>query len=431
MNLHVLYSFPTRIGTTGIGTTAWHQVAALAALGAKVTLCCGSCERPIPRLHRLVETMRLGRVKIPYRLVGHDRAYRRHDHSVARLISRSSGEFNVFHGWPLGSLESLRAARRKGIPTILERPNAHTAAAYEIVAQEHRKLDLAVLPDNTHIYNRSRLEREEAEYDLADKLACPSEFVARTFRDRGFPEERIAMRPYGYDPALFSCGARHSNAQAAARPFTFLFVGRCEPRKGLHHALRAWHLSGVASDSRFVICGSFVTGYRERLGMLLNHPSIVEAGFVKDVHAAMGAADVLVLPSLEEGSALVTYEARACGCVLLVSDASGAPATHMLDGMVHPAGDVMALSQHVADVYRNRMLFERLRHESLQSINDCTWERSADRLKQIYEQMVVGVETKSAQDHILENTGVQRTHTCAPVAPISETPISVQAITES
>ena len=33
---------------------------------------------------------------------------------------------------------------------------------------------------------------------------------------------------------------------------------------------------------------------------------------------------VLVLPSIEEDSALVTYVARASGCVLLVSDAAGA-----------------------------------------------------------------------------------------------------------
>ena len=34
--MRVLLSFPTRIGTPGIGTTAWYQATSLARLGAEV-----------------------------------------------------------------------------------------------------------------------------------------------------------------------------------------------------------------------------------------------------------------------------------------------------------------------------------------------------------------------------------------------------------
>ena len=75
----------------------------------------------------------------------------------------------------------------------------------------------------------------------------------------------------------------------------------------------------------------------------------------------MRAADVLVLPSFEEGSALVTYEARAAGCVLAVSDRTGAPATHGHDALVHPAGDVAALQGHLGALHRDGALREALR----------------------------------------------------------------------
>ena len=89
--------------------------------------------------------------------------------------------------------------------------------------------------------------REEAEYALADRLACPSEFVARTFRERGFREEQLARHQYGFDPAVFTpaqasgAGGAETNGHQGLR---VAFVGRCEPRKGLHFALRAWIESG-------------------------------------------------------------------------------------------------------------------------------------------------------------------------------------------
>ena len=43
-----------------------------------------------------------------------------------------------------------------------------------------------------------------------------------------------------------------------------VFVGRCEPRKGLHYALEAWIESGAAERGTFTICGNFYPGYRRR-----------------------------------------------------------------------------------------------------------------------------------------------------------------------
>jgi hypothetical protein len=52
--------------------------------------------------------------------------------------------------------------------------------------------------------------------------------------------------------------------------------------------------------------------------------ALTGSGYLADVSGEMRNPDVLVLPSIEEDSALVTYDARASGCVLLVSDAAGA-----------------------------------------------------------------------------------------------------------
>jgi glycosyltransferase involved in cell wall biosynthesis len=162
-------------------------------------------------------------------------------------------------------------------------------------------------------------------------------------------------------------------------------MGRCEPRKGLHYALQAWIESGAAERGRFVVCGAFVPGYRERLGRWLEHPSVELRGFVTDPAAVMRESDVLVLPAVEEGSAVVTYEAQGAGCVLLVSDAAGARCVHMHNGLVHLARDVRQLTEHFRLLDRDRDLLARLRSETLAGREHLTWAAAARRLAEIYE----------------------------------------------
>ena len=53
--------------------------------------------------------------------------------------------------------------------------------------------------DLNNSYNAAVLEREEEEFALADRLLCPPAFVAQTFLDEGFPNEKLARHVYGYD----------------------------------------------------------------------------------------------------------------------------------------------------------------------------------------------------------------------------------------
>ena len=384
--MRILYSFPNRLGITGIGMTAWHQVNELTQLGHAVVVCCGSCERPIPGVSGLLETMRVCGLKVPYRVFGRDRVMAYHDRVVARLVRHRAGEFDVFHGWPLGSLETLMAARRLGLPSVLERPNAHTAYAYAVVSREHQALGVPVPARHTHRHDPVRLAREEAEYKLADQLACPSDFVKGTFLERGFPEWQVGRHHYGYDKGRFSASPEGSPRDGR---FTALFAGRCEPRKGLHYALRAWHRSGLSQHGRFLIAGQFIPGYLNCLSSLLDHPSIEVLGFVPDVESQMRRSDVFVLPSLEEGSALVTHEARACGCVLLVSDAAGADVRAGIDGFVHHAGDIETLAAQLRKLHDapNRLAEVRAAGRSVSAT--CSWREAGESLCRLYERAKV------------------------------------------
>jgi glycosyltransferase involved in cell wall biosynthesis len=403
-DIHVLYSFPLRFGTPGTGLTAWHQVTGLIRYGLDVTLYAASCQQPITAEHRLRETLRPAGLRIPIRPMGVANAARIHDALTAAALPglHRNHRVDILHAWPLGAERTLRTAARLGIKTVIERPNTHTAFAYRTVRQECDLIGFELPRSNSHRFNARRLRRENIEYRLADKILCPSDFVARTFIERGFPAGKLARHQYGYDPEEFSPPPKDTRRQQTA--LTLVFLGRCEPRKGLHYALDAWLRSKACEMGTFYIAGSFVPGYRKLLSVPLAHPSVTQNGYCDRPRELLRRAHALILPTVEEGSALVTYEARACGCVLLVSEAAGAQCTDCYDALVHKPRDVGTLSRQIDTLATNRDLFRKLQANSLAGLSRLTWNYAARRLVQIYENLLGDASATNTNPKLINTT---------------------------
>jgi glycosyltransferase involved in cell wall biosynthesis len=381
--VRVLYSFPHKLGAARICTTAWHQAKGISAAGADVTVLTGCINRTLPASVQVRTTLAWKKLRLPYKLLGSWRACALHDWLVARKLKNLAGKVDVIHLWPTAALRTIQVAKQFGIPTLLERPNAHTRFAYEVVQKECRRLGVSMPSHHEHAFNSAVLEREELEYQSADYLLCPSDFVARTFRSEGFSPYKLMRHQYGYDRELYypDPGSRSPEPDQGMK---VLFAGGCAPRKGLHYALDAWLQSSASRSGTFQIAGEFIPGYAELLSKQLSHPSVKILGHRHDLPELMRHSDVLVLPSIEEGSALATYEARGCGCVLLVSEASGAVCRDSENALVHPVGDVLALIRHLNLLDEDRARLRRMRAASLATLNEITWEAAGIRLVQIY-----------------------------------------------
>ena len=204
--VRVLYSFPHRLGAARICHTAWQQVNGLLNAGATVLVFPGSLSRELQAGAVIRPTLARGRFRIPYRVLGTERACALHDWIVSQRMKQLAGKIDIVHTWPLGSLRTLKTAARLGIPTVLERPNAHTRFAYEVVRKECEKLGVVLSPGHEHAYKPRVLAKEEAEYDAAFRLLCPSDFVVQTFLDQGFSRERLTRDQYGYDESVYHSG---------------------------------------------------------------------------------------------------------------------------------------------------------------------------------------------------------------------------------
>ncbi len=383
--IRVLYSFPNKLGADRICYSAWQQVNGLHAAGAEVLACPGSICRAVPEGVTLRPTLSRGKLRIPYKLLGGNRAYALHDFIVARRLEKLVGQIDIIHTWPRGARRTIEAATRLGIPTVLERSNAHTRYGFEVVQKECDRLGVRLPPGNESAYNEETLRIEEEEFRLADRLLCPSEFVVKTFLEKGFAREKLARHIYGFDDKTYFPAANYQPNKAGLK---MLFVGLCAVRKGVHYALEAWLKSPAHRDGTFTIAGEFLPDYAEKLAPMLSHPSVRVLGHRNDVAELVRNSDILTLPSVEEGFGLVCTEAMGSGSVPLVSDACTDVCQHMQNALVHNVGDVDTLARHITLLNDDRTLLQKLRSAGLRERNNLTWDAAGVKLLEAYRETI-------------------------------------------
>jgi glycosyltransferase involved in cell wall biosynthesis len=108
-------------------------------------------------------------------------------------------------------------------------------------------------------------------------------------------------------------------------------------------------------------------------------------GYVPSEHmpSLYKEAHLLIFPSLYEGFGFPVLEAMACGCPVLCSNASSIPEVGG-DAVVYfePSGK-RSLTNAIHKVSDNKTIREELRKQGLQRAQEFSWERSAEKLKQL------------------------------------------------
>ena len=171
-------------------------------------------------------------------------------------------------------------------------------------------------------------------------MLVPSDHIADRLTARGTPREKIRVIPYAADTRRFRPDAERGKRPPGA--CTFLFAGGVCQRKGIGYLLRAWR-AVRRPGWRLQLLGALP---REPgpLGRLLDGVECLGRVGHAEVAAVMARADVFVFPSLFEGSAVVTYEALACGLPSVVTPSAGSVVRDGEDGLLVAPAEVDALA---------------------------------------------------------------------------------------
>jgi alpha-maltose-1-phosphate synthase len=226
--------------------------------------------------------------------------------------ARRSDLFLFYNG---SGLRTCRSLRGSGVIRVVEVVNSHVLNQDSILREEHRAVKL----DYDGIYHREIATRLE-EYQEADWILCPSEFVRQSFVDRGFNPARLVKNPFGFErpgrPAA-EAGQRDDGV------FRVLYVGSISVRKGLRYLIEAFR-QFQHPRKELLLVGPVAR--QTGLESLAIPPGVKFAGVLKGdaLAAAYGSASVFVLPAIEEGLALVMAEALSFGLPVIATHNTGA-----------------------------------------------------------------------------------------------------------
>jgi phosphatidylinositol alpha-mannosyltransferase len=182
-----------------------------------------------------------------------------------------------------------------------------------------------------------------------------------------------------------------AHADPAGRRDHVVFIGRHEPRKGMHVLLRAWPEIHARTGARLRLVGADPLAVR----LVLARGRVPDDGIDvlgvlsdDDLTAELLAAKLLVAPSLRgESFGMVLTRAFACAIPAVASDISGyrevvTPET----GVLVPPGDAGALSAAVVDVLADEDARRRRGAAARELAREkYAWERIAARLLDVYE----------------------------------------------
>src|SRR5205807_4579801 len=187
---NLLYSIFARIGGHGLDTDSFEALRSSHRgkfLGKAVAY--NNRQREIPA--RFIQSLRWHPVRLlsffdrPY-YYGAKKKYL--DWIASRHLD--SGRYDFFHSWSGDCLQTLRVAKKRKIPSLIEIPTWHRDRTAGKVGQPPAT-------STSSLFQKWKsnllLERERfiEEYELADLIAVLSEKAAETFRTRGFPEEKL------------------------------------------------------------------------------------------------------------------------------------------------------------------------------------------------------------------------------------------------
>ncbi|MGB3313147.1 MAG: glycosyltransferase family 4 protein [Albidovulum sp.] len=319
----------------GVSMTCRSILTGAAAAGVKVDLFTSYLDGVAP--HGLIVHTSLPRLlqTLPYGVTKHLVRSR-----LRNQFLDAVSEGDIAYLWPSTPLHIYEALAARGVPIVVEAVNTRMATAKPLLDAAYDALGFAP----GHGITEARIAEQNTRQALCRAVFTPSPATEQSMRGTVL-EHRIIPTSYGtWVPKSLAPRPRKNNDE----PVTFLFLGRLCVRKGAHFLLDAWRRAPKNATLRIV--GDIEPALRTIFADVLDAPNVRCVGFTLDIAAEFARADVAVLPSLEEGDPIATYEAAAHGLPVIAS-AVGAGRIGSETGAINivDPSDAQALRQRFED----------------------------------------------------------------------------------
>lgn len=168
-----------------------------------------------------------------------------------------------------------------------------------------------------------------------------------------------------------------------------LSVGTLEPRKNLVTLIKAYLESGL--KNKLVLAGGAGWGSSEIFELAKKYPDKIEIrGFIKDedLPDLYHGAVCLVYPSFYEGFGIPVLEALASGVPVICSNTSSLPEAGGDAPLYIDPNSKDSLKKALIKVVTDESLRKKMIAKGLKQAKKFSWEKSAGKLNQLYQQLL-------------------------------------------
>lgn len=232
-------------------------------------------------------------------------------HQLANMrMLTALAQYDAAYLWTNCKLELYQKIKEKNKILICEAINTHQNSARIILDTEYARIGIM----QSKRISDENINDENAKLTLSDFIFCPSPNVTKSMLDNGVDATKLIETSYGLGPHQ-----RHQPDSSLhhTKGFNVLFVGSGIIRKGIHLLLEYWRDAQI--DGLLTVIGNVDPGIEHIVQPYRNDRRFQFVSFTKDINPYFKHADVFVLPSLEEGSPLVTYLAIGAKLPCIVS----------------------------------------------------------------------------------------------------------------
>ncbi len=286
---------------------------------------------------------------------------------------------NILVGWSSFSLESFKKVQNSTCIKILERGSTHIEFQHDILKEEYKLHGI-----KPKLPSKEIILKEIKEYTMADYICVPSEFVKRTFINKGFNEERIIKIPYGVDLKNFY----KFKDKIIKKTFRIICVGTVSIRKGALYLLKAFEELNLY-NSELLMIGNIDDDIYPLIKKYYKNKNI---NFIKPIKQNKlinfyNSSDLFISCSIEEGLSMVQAQAMACGLPVVCTTNTGGD--EIIDqnksGYILPIRNIDILKEKINYFYNNPEIRIVMGKNALEKANNfLSWENYGKKMIKFY-----------------------------------------------
>ena len=293
-------------------------------------------------------------------------------------------DIDILVGWSGFSKKCFIKAKKFKCIKILERGSSHIKFQKNILVEEYNSL--GIKPD---VPSKKMINKELEEYNLADFICVPSEYVKQSFIKYGIKENKIIKIPYGVDLKEFSL---IKDKKKNKDKFTIISTGSISVRKGSHYLLKAFNNLNLP-NSELIFIGDISSDFKQITNKYKNVSNIkfIKKQNQEKLKYFYNAADLFVLCSIEEGLAMVQAQAMACGLPVICTTNTGGSeiVDDDVNGYVIPIRNIKILMDKIKMLYNDEDKLQEMSKNAHSKANDqLSWKKYGDRMLNIYKKLL-------------------------------------------